>query len=84
MRATFKNAKDGKQTNLMVHSTAKPIDMLVNDLYTKYELFRDNTGYYYRIIDNWDGNDTSNSNVTNNVTYNSGNILVNLFKIKST
>jgi len=49
MRASFKNAKTGRSTNLMVKNTALPIDELVHELYTRYILVRDNTGYYYKI-----------------------------------
>lgn len=83
MRASFKNAKDGKETNLMVTSAPQNIDVLVNELYTKFELFRTNTGFYYRIVDNWVGNDPDNTNVINNVTYGTDNITIKLYKIKA-
>lgn len=81
MRATFKNAKDGTQTNLMVNSVVQPIDLLVNDLYTKYELFRTETDFYYKIIDNWVGNDPLNSGSTNNVINVNNSVKINLYKI---
>jgi hypothetical protein len=84
MRSSFKNSKTGKEINLMVSSTPKAIDMLVNDLYTKYTLTRTNTGFYYTINDRYLGNDHNNINVPNNVLYNSNNVTVNLYKILAT
>lgn len=83
MRASFKNAKTGEITNLMVKNTALPIDTLINNLYTRYELFRTNTGFYYKIDGFWDGN--SNLPVASNNVVTTGNdIVVNLYKILAT
>jgi hypothetical protein len=83
MRAFFKNSKNGKTYNLMVKSNAMPIDMLVHELYTKFKLFRDSTGYYYTIDDTYQGNpqNAGANNVTysNNQTINS--VSVNLYQI---
>lgn len=82
MRAAFKNAKTGEITNLMVKNIAQPIDSLINELHTRYELFRTNTGFYYKIDGFWDGN---NQQVTsNNVISTGNNVVVNLYKILAT
>ena len=85
MRASFKNAKTGKSTNMMVKNTALPIDELVHELYTRYKLYRDSTGYYYAIDDTYQGN---NQNITqNNVTYSNNQTIntvsVNLYQINA-
>tara|TARA_Y100000592_G_scaffold99744_1_gene176987 strand:- start:18 stop:860 length:843 start_codon:yes stop_codon:yes gene_type:complete len=66
MRATFNNAKEGTSTGLMSsNSLTLNIDDLIsstegttveNNLYTKYVLFRDETGYFYKIDTNYSGN----------------------------
>lgn len=85
MRASFKNAKDGKTTNMMVKQQPKPIDLLVHELYTRYILFKTNTGYYYRIDNEYQGNGPNNS--PNNVTYEQTssytNVIVNLYQINA-
>lgn len=58
MRARFNNASDGSVTNMMTDDTAYYIDDLVHKLYTKYVLYRDNTGYFYAV------DETYSSNVT--------------------
>ena len=82
MRASFKNAKTGKSTNLMVKNTAFPVDSLVNELYTRYILTRDLTGYYYKFDDTYHGNFISAPN--NNITYGGSGIIVNLYQIQAT
>lgn len=74
MRATFKNAKDGKSTNLMVNNTALPIEQLVNKLYTKYTLTKTNDGHFYTIDNSY----------SNNVTYTTNNVTVALYQILAT
>jgi hypothetical protein len=82
MKASFKNAKDGKSTNLMVKPNAQPIDSLIREVYTRYKLFRTQTGYYYQIDDTYQGNGPSTQN---NVTYtqNPSSVSINLFKIQA-
>lgn len=70
MRASFKNAKSGKSTNLMISNTALPIEQLISKLYTRYILVRKTDGYYYEIDD-----------TMNNVTYSTNNATVNLYQI---
>jgi hypothetical protein len=82
MKASFRNAKTGKSVNLMVKNTAQPIDKLVHELYTRYKLVRDSTGFYYEIDNTYQGN----VGVTgaNNVVYNSNTSKVTLYQIKAT
>jgi hypothetical protein len=85
MRARFKNAKDGKTTNMMVKQQPKPIDLLVHELYTRYILIKAETGYYYRIDNQYQGNGPSIA--PNNVTYQQAstntNIIVDLYQINA-
>jgi len=74
MRGTFKNAKTGKSLNLMVNSTALPIDQLVNKLYTRYVLVRKSNGYFYEIDNTY----------SNNVSYLTNNATINLYQILAT
>jgi hypothetical protein len=80
MRASFKNAKTGKNTNLMVDSIPYSIDNLVHTLYTRYKLIRTNTGFYYEIDDTYHGNGVVGPN---NVSYASNNVTVNLYQIQA-
>jgi len=79
MRASFKNAKTGILTNLMVNKTAQPIDKLINELYTKFTLTRTQTGYYYKISDTYLGNTSSINNVINSST----GYIINLYQINA-
>ena len=84
MRASFKNAKTGKSTNLMVKNTAMEIDSLVHELYTRYKLVRSTTGYYYEIDDTYQGNTLSGPNNINyslNPSFNS--VSINLYQIQA-
>ena len=49
MKATFKNAKTGKVTNLMVNDKALTIDKLIKKLYTRYILTKTDKGFFYQI-----------------------------------
>lgn len=80
MRATFKNSKTGKATNLMVTQSPQTIDKLVHELYTRYKLTRNNTGYYYEIDNTYHGNSTSG---INNVNYTSNSVVIDLYEIKA-
>jgi hypothetical protein len=88
MRASFKNAKTGKSTNLMVKNLTTPlqIDKVVNELYTRYILTRDITGYYYKIDNSYQGNLDSFGNVVsgdNNVEYIGNDIIIHLYQIQA-
>ena len=88
MRASFKNAKTGKSTNLMVKNLTTPlqIDKVVNELYTRYILTRDITGYYYKIDNSYQGNKDSFGNVVsgdNNVEYIGNDIIIHLYQIQA-
>ena len=78
MKAIFRNAKTGKLTNLMRLNTPQPIESLVHELYTRYELKRTSTGYYY-VID-----DTYISPATTNVVYNNDTCTVTLYEVNAT
>jgi hypothetical protein len=80
MKAIFRNAKTGKATNMMVKNTAQPIDKLVHELYTRYELKRTQTGYYYVIDDTYQGNTPGPTNVV----YNNGECKVTLYEVNAT
>lgn len=81
MRGSFKNAKSGKSTNLMVKNAADTIDNLVHLLYTRYLLKRTNTGFYYEIDDTYHGLTAMTG--TNNVTYGSNTVEIKLYQIKA-
>lgn len=83
MRASFNNAKTGKITNLMVDDSPYTIDNLVNKLYTRYILIRNNTGFYYKIDDTYNLNTSGNHTGANNVTITNNNIIVNLYQIQA-
>ena len=80
MKAIFRNAKTGKITNMMVKNTAQPIDKLVHELYTRYELKRTQTGYYYVIDNTYQGNTPGPSNVV----YNNDTCTVTLYEVNAT
>jgi len=73
MRAKFNNASNGLITNMMTEGIPYFIDSLVNKLYTKYVLYRNNTGYYYAI-------DTTYSD---NVTLVGNDLVINLYEIQA-
>lgn len=81
MRASFKNAKTGKVTNLMVQNSPDTIDNLVHLLYTRYKLIRTNTGFYYEIDDLYHG--ITGMTGSNNVNYLTNNVIVNLYQIQA-
>ena len=78
MRASFKNAKSGTTTNMMVKNNALPIDELVHELYTRFELKRTDTGYYYVIDKTYQGNEINNR-TNNNVLYSTNPNTVSVF-----
>lgn len=80
MRASFKNAKTGRSTNLMVQSAGASIDNLVHLLYTRYKLIRNTSGYYYEIDDSYHGDGSVG---LNNVTYGASDATINLYQIKA-
>jgi hypothetical protein len=85
MRASFRNAKTGKNVNLMVKNAAQPIEKLVHELYTRYVLVRTPTGFYYKIDDTYDGNAISGvPSGPNNVLYTTNTCTVTLYEIKAT
>jgi hypothetical protein len=88
MRASFKNAKTGKSTNLMVSNPSAPlqIDKVVHELYTRYILTRDTTGYYYRIDETYHGNLTASGSIdtsSNNISHIGNDVAINLYQIRA-
>ena len=85
MRANFNNAKNGSTTNLMVKSTPQAIDTLVHELYTRYKLERNQTGFYYKIDDSYQGNPSvfGANNVTYSSTITNNTVTVNLYQISA-
>jgi hypothetical protein len=89
MTARFNNAKDGSSIRTMVKSEPQEIDMLIHEQYTRFKLFRTTDGYYYKIDNEYQGNNLENINpLPNNVTYttneNLNSITVNLYEILTT
>ena len=78
-------AGTGRSVNLMTKNKPLPVDSLVHELYTRYILSRDNTGYYYKIDDTYQGNlDINGNTITekNNVVNSNNEIIVNLYQIQ--
>jgi len=73
MRARFNNASTGIITNMMTEGIPYFIDDLVNKLYTKYVLYRNNTGYYYAVDDTY----------SNNVSLVGNDLTINLYEIQA-
>lgn len=73
MRARFNNASTGTITNMMTEGVPYFIDELVNKLYTKYVLYRNNTGYFYAIDETY----------SNNVTLVGNDLTINLYEIQA-
>lgn len=85
MKATFKNAKTGKVTNLMVNDKALPIEKLIKKLYTRYILTKTDKGFFYQIDTTYNTPNTTPP-TPNNVTevVNTDNITVKLYQILAT
>lgn len=73
MRFTFNNAKSGTSTGLMTVDSPQNIDDLVKKIHIKYDLFKDQTGYYYSI----------DTNYSENIQLNNDEIIINLYEIIS-
>jgi hypothetical protein len=73
MRARFNNAANGLITNMMTEGVPYFIDDLVNKLYTKYVLYRNNTGYYYVVDETY----------SNNVSLVGNDLTINLYEIQA-
>lgn len=85
MRASFKNAKTGKSVNLMTKNKALPVNSLVHELYTRYILSRDKTGYYYKIDNSYQGSLVEDIfNIEHNVSEINNEITVSLYQIQAT
>lgn len=77
MRATYYNAKTGDIKNMMTQPVAYNIDSLVSKLHTRYKLYRDTTGFYYTIDDEY------STNVVYSENQNNTNVEINLFEIQT-
>ena len=73
VKASYFNAKTGTFTNLMTDNNKYSINDLINKLYIRYQLYRDTTGFYYKIDNTY----------SNNIIYNSNTVSVNLYEIQS-
>lgn len=80
MKATYFNAKSGKITNMMTENIKTSIDQLVDKLYTRYELFRDSTGFYYIVDDTYSTNVAYTQTTTNAAT---SDITIKLYQIQA-
>ena len=82
MKASFKNAKTGKSTGLMVKNTGLlKINEVIKEVYTRYKLFRTLTGYYYQVDDTYQIDLTSG---VNNVSISNtpSDVSINLYQIR--
>ena len=73
MRATFNNAANGSITNMMTESVPYFIDDLVHKLYTRYVLYRDDTGYFYVLDETY----------SNNITRIGNSITIDIYEIQA-
>lgn len=83
MRASFKNAKTGKSTDLMVTNQPLPIEVLIKNLYTRVIMTRTTTGYYYKFDEGFHGDSSIPNNIGNNVTHVNNYTTINLYQIKA-
>jgi hypothetical protein len=77
MKASYFNGKTGKFTPLSTISAPSKINDFIKKQYTRYDLYRNTTGFYYKI------SDTHSTNVIyrqNSVTPNNQDITVNLYQ----
>ena len=73
MRARFNNAANGSTLNMMNDNNPYFIDDLVHKLYTKYVLYRDNTGYFYVVDESY----------SRNVSRIGDDLIVNIYEIQA-
>jgi hypothetical protein len=81
MRASFKNSKTGKSTNLMVKNTPQFIDKLLHELYTRFILTRTSKGYFYEVDSTYQGNLIAGA--LSNVESSTSNTIINLYEINA-
>jgi len=79
MKATYVNAKNGKSTKLMIENNQYPINELIYKQYTKYDLFRTTSGFYY----NLDTTYSTNVSYSNSSNPNLMDLTINLYQIQS-
>ena len=73
MRGRFNNASDGSVTNMMTDGVPYFIDDLVHKLYTRYVLYRNNTGYFYALDETY----------SNNVTRVGNSLTIDIYEIQA-
>jgi len=79
MKAQYFSAKTGKILNLSTSSSAYPINNLIYKLYTKFDLYRNTTGFYYSLDTTYSTN-VQYSSVNNP---NLMNLTINLYQIQA-
>lgn len=79
MKASLFNAKTGKFTNLISDGNKYNIDELSKKTYTRYVLFRNNSGFYYTLDQTYSNNITFTTNPKNS---NNFDISINLYQIQ--
>jgi hypothetical protein len=69
---------------MMVKNTPQPIDLLIREVYTRYNLARTPTGYFYLIDTTYQGNGPfSPNNVISQQLSLSNNLIVDLYQINA-
>jgi len=79
MRASYINAKTGSVTNLITSNQAYKIDNMVNYLFTRYKLYKNQYGFYYELDTTYSNNITATTDITTRLP----NITVNLYQIQT-
>lgn len=80
LRTSFNNSKTGSNTNMMVKSFPLPIEDLVNELYIKIKLFRNDLGRFYCFDNTYQGNGEI---MANNISYDTNKCIINLYQINA-
>lgn len=65
MRASYFNGKTGKFTPLSTESSPQKVDSLIKKFYTRYDLYRNTTGFYYQISNTYSSNVSYTQNAVN-------------------
>lgn len=65
MRASYFNGKTGKFTPLSTESSPQKVDSLIKKFYTRYDLYRNTTGFYYQISNTYSPNVSYTQNAVN-------------------
>lgn len=65
MRASYFNGKTGKFTPLSTESSPQKVNSLIKKFYTRYDLYRNTTGFYYQISNTYSSNVLYTQNAVN-------------------